>query len=116
LQQLHKDIETEQDCSRKTLEFNLSHLETSFETTGLAIWTREPPYRVPDKGTSYMAVSHVWSDGTGIGVKAPGSVDAFLFRYMAKIAKWEGCEAIWWYTISIPEEETARRKPPTTCT
>lgn len=48
--------------------------------------------------TSYVAVSHVWSDGTGIGLKEPGHVNKcrlyFFSRYME-------CDVAWWDAICI---------------
>ncbi|KAI1740188.1 hypothetical protein F4680DRAFT_122693 [Xylaria scruposa] len=56
----------------------------------------------------YMAISHVWSDGTGVGVKTYGQVNQCLYRYFAKIAKSLNCSGLWWDTISIPSDRAAR--------
>jgi hypothetical protein len=58
----------------------------------------------------YVAVSHVWSDGTGIGHQEVGLVNRCLFNYLADITRELGCDAIWWDTISIPTDKEARRK------
>ncbi|KAI0183937.1 hypothetical protein EV127DRAFT_486622 [Xylaria flabelliformis] len=60
------------------------------------------------KEKDYMALSHVWSDGTGVGLKAPGKVNKCLHAYFAKIARKLGCDGLWWDAISIPSERTAR--------
>ncbi|KAI1076924.1 hypothetical protein F5B20DRAFT_554264 [Whalleya microplaca] len=57
---------------------------------------------------NYMAISHVWSDGTGVGLKTPGKVNQCLYRYFANIADQLGCDGLWWDAISIPSERTAR--------
>ncbi|KAL5047500.1 hypothetical protein BDW71DRAFT_206257 [Aspergillus fruticulosus] len=58
----------------------------------------------------YVAISHVWSDGTGAGVQKEGFVNRCLFRYFKEAVRELGYEAIWWDTISIPREPAARRK------
>ncbi|KAJ2994718.1 hypothetical protein NUW58_g1476 [Xylaria curta] len=60
--------------------------------------------------TSYMAISHVWSDGTGVGMKSPGLVNTCLYEYFRKISQREecACDGIWWDSISIPTERKAR--------
>ncbi len=59
---------------------------------------------------SYLAISHVWSDGTGGGVQGEGRVNRCLFGYFREIAIRLQCKAIWWDTISIPSERVARQK------
>ncbi|KAL9616375.1 MAG: hypothetical protein Q9160_008749 [Pyrenula sp. 1 TL-2023] len=58
---------------------------------------------------AYMAISHVWSDGTGGGMKRSGYVNHCLFAYFADFAKRLGCKGIWWDAISIPTNRDARR-------
>ncbi|KAI8954500.1 hypothetical protein F4801DRAFT_533426 [Xylaria longipes] len=60
------------------------------------------------KEKNYMALSHVWSDGTGVGLKTPGKVNKCLYAYFANIARQVGCDGLWWDAISIPSERTAR--------
>lgn len=63
------------------------------------------------KNRPYVAISHVWSDGAGAGIrKEKGFVNSCLFGFFANIAKDVGGEAIWWDTISIPDEPEARKK------
>jgi len=107
--QLHKCEDT--DKCKNILEFDPELLNQSLKGKGRTVWTISDPFEVSqDSRTPYMAVSHVWSDGTGIGAQAPGKVNKCLFEYMANITKRVGCEAIWWDTISIPTDETARRE------
>ena len=68
------------------------------------------PHNAITKGKGqYMAISHVWSDGTGGGVQGEGLVNRCLFTYFRDIARNFGCTAIWWDTISIPTERVARQ-------
>ncbi|GAP92993.2 hypothetical protein SAMD00023353_9900130 [Rosellinia necatrix] len=66
------------------------------------------PHVMAWKEKNYMALSHVWSDGTGVGLKPPGKVNECLYTYFASIARRLGCDGIWWDAISIPSERTAR--------
>lgn len=111
VEQLHKC--PDKNC--QGLKFPLRDLEGEF--WGNTWWlddNKTEPYLAwkRDRGRygDYVAISHVWSDGTGAGVQAAGSVNRCLFDYFKKAAKDLGCEAIWWDTISIPREPKARRK------
>jgi hypothetical protein len=55
----------------------------------------------------YMAISHVWSDGTGAGSNESGHVNMCLIERFSKIAKREDikCDGIWWDTISLPTDK-----------
>ena len=55
-----------------------------------------------------MAVSHVWSDGTGVGLSQPGNVNSCLLHHFETIAKTLRCQGIWWDTISIPTDKDKR--------
>jgi len=63
-----------------------------------------------DTSHSYMAISHVWADGTGTGTWGPGKVNKCLYKFFSKIAQDFQCEGIWWDTISIPQDAQARAK------
>lgn len=58
----------------------------------------------------YIAISHVWSDGTGVGGKDQGIVNSCLFDYFARVAESLGCEGIWWDALSIPLQPDAQSK------
>ncbi len=58
----------------------------------------------------YMAVSHVWSDGTGSGIWGPGKVNKCLYTFFSGIARSFQCEGCWWDSISIPHDDKARTK------
>ncbi|KAJ5703940.1 hypothetical protein N7493_011078 [Penicillium malachiteum] len=55
-----------------------------------------------------MAISHVWSDGTGAGAWKDGSVNECLYKFFEGLAIKFDCKGIWWDTISIPREKAAR--------
>lgn len=56
----------------------------------------------------YMAISHVWADGTGTGAWQAGTVNRCLYKFFEDIAKHFSCEGIWWDTLCIPREKAAR--------
>ncbi|KAJ5753664.1 uncharacterized protein N7511_007817 [Penicillium nucicola] len=58
----------------------------------------------------YMAVSHVWSDGTGTGAWEDGEVNECLYAFFYDIAKQFQCDGIWWDTLCIPRQKAARNK------
>lgn len=58
----------------------------------------------------FMAISHVWSDGTGSGPWGPGHVNECLYIYFKRLAERFQCEGIWWDTLCIPQDKVARGK------
>ncbi|KEY71550.1 hypothetical protein S7711_09972 [Stachybotrys chartarum IBT 7711] len=56
-----------------------------------------------------MAISHVWSDGTGNGAWTSGKVNECLYSYFRKIAEQFQCEGIWWDTVCIPQQDRILR-------
>src|SRR5271170_4554736 len=58
----------------------------------------------------FMALSHVWSDGTGSGAWPPGQANSRLYDFWKGLAEKFECEGIWWDTICIPKEKAARSK------
>jgi ankyrin repeat protein len=58
----------------------------------------------------FMAVSHVWENGTGAGAWSDGKVNSCLYQFFCDIAKQFQCEGIWWDTICIPTNKAARIK------
>ncbi|KAJ5887712.1 hypothetical protein N7495_007753 [Penicillium taxi] len=57
-----------------------------------------------------MAVSHVWSDGTGTGAWQDGEVNECLYSFFRDIAEQFQCEGIWWDSLCTPREKAARTK------
>lgn len=58
----------------------------------------------------YMAISHVWADGTGTGAWADGQVNECLYNFFSRVAKQFQCQGIWWDTLCIPKDTAARTK------
>ncbi|CBF75898.1 hypothetical protein AN3554.2 [Aspergillus nidulans FGSC A4] len=58
----------------------------------------------------YVAISHVWSDGTGVGLKDLGKVNSCLAAYFARIALRLNCDGLWWDAICIPSGRDEKRK------
>jgi ankyrin repeat protein len=58
----------------------------------------------------FMAISHVWSDGTGNGIWPKGEVNECLYNFFKGIAEQFWCEGIWWDTICIPKDKEAKTK------
>lgn len=115
MQQLHKCSvnENEWHKCRDHVKFPLEHLLTALEQEEDTAW--HWPYqpsadwtpRLVRRGEKYMAISHVWGNGTGAGKKEPGLVNACLYNYFAGIAKEVGCTAIWWDVVSIPPTDNS---------
>ena len=61
-------------------------------------------------GQTYMAISHVWSDGTGTGGRRPGEVNKCLYDYFGSVARHFQFDGLWWDTLCIPSEKMARAK------
>lgn len=58
----------------------------------------------------FMAISHVWSDGTGQGKWPSKQVNVCLYTYFRSMARKFSCDGIWWDTLCIPEDREARNK------
>ncbi|KAL4821928.1 hypothetical protein BDW67DRAFT_171942 [Aspergillus spinulosporus] len=58
----------------------------------------------------FMAISHMWSDGTGAGAWPEGEVNKCLYRFFMEIAQRYQCQGIWWDTICMPKDKAARTK------
>jgi len=101
----------DEDCPQ--VKFNPDRLNESLKNNGRTVWSLHTPRNEPFKvsqSQDYVAISHIWADGTGIGVRDPGKVNECLFNFLKKYIEELQCEAIWWDTISIPTEPMMRRK------
>ncbi|CAJ0550059.1 Ff.00g099890.m01.CDS01 [Fusarium sp. VM40] len=108
--QLHKCIE--QTCPGKL--FPLEELNDAVHLGRSTAWPTasmdsERMSLLPES-TQFMAISHVWSDGTGMGVSQAGEVNSCLLLYFKSLAEELECDGIWWDAICIPPERQARRK------
>jgi hypothetical protein len=105
LEQCHK-------CKPKNcgpLEFKPKLLNESIQAGGGTVWTLSAPFQV-SQSKEFVAISHVWADGTGIGLRPPGLVNECVFNFLKDHIVALGCNAIWWDTISIPTDDDMRRK------
>ena len=105
--QLHKC--PAKKCVLTTNEmFNQNHLVEALKSnTMTTAWTLDGMSLVA-QGKRYIAVSHVWSDGTGVGAWKAGQVNKCLWDFWVKIAGDLGCDGVWWDTVCIPQDKKAR--------
>jgi tetratricopeptide (TPR) repeat protein len=117
--QLHKcPKENEEKCPR--WKFPGEHLLTALEQGRGTAWqcaaipSSDPKElsiaQLSGPKDAYIAISHVWGDGTGKGGGEPGSVNSCLFECFRSIAQRLNCHAIWWDVISVPMQPKARSK------
>lgn len=108
MQQLHKCADA-RTCAKKHFDSRL--LAESFNRDGSTTWSLSGGADTPlPAGRPYVAISHVWSDGTGVGVGEKDRVNHCLWESFSGICADLGAEGIWWDTISIPMERETRRK------
>ncbi|KAI1503890.1 hypothetical protein F5X99DRAFT_79265 [Biscogniauxia marginata] len=63
-----------------------------------------------DPSEPYLAISHVWRDGTGGGMKDAGMVNECLFAFFAKYATDLDCVGIWWDAICLPTGRNEKKR------
>ncbi|KAH8744242.1 hypothetical protein F5882DRAFT_313205, partial [Hyaloscypha sp. PMI_1271] len=95
------------DCDRLT--FPLELLDDRVKKGKPTVW-RLDEQSLLEPSRPYMALSHVWADGTGAGTWGWGKVNKCLYTFFCKIARDFQCEGCWWDTISIPLEDDIRGK------
>ena len=78
---------------------NTSTMTTAWALNGMSLVA---------KGQSFLAVSHVWADGTGAGAWKAGQVNNCLWEFWVKIAGDLGCNGVWWDTVCIPRDPKVR--------
>ncbi|KAI0892006.1 hypothetical protein F4806DRAFT_282872 [Annulohypoxylon nitens] len=104
--QLHKCPDTAK-CSLRL--FDLADLLPAVERGNKTAWLLDLQRpRLAKADEKYIAISHVWSDGTGVGLEGHGRVNHCLSTYFANLTRRFGCVAIWWDTLSIPLDDKAR--------
>ncbi|CAI7673662.1 unnamed protein product [Penicillium bialowiezense] len=107
VQQRHECIE-EENCKPLDM-FPRDALDYAAEAEESTVWTLEGNHLL-DLPQPYMAISHVWADGTGTGAWEEGEVNECLWEFFRDIAKQFRCKGIWWDTLCIPSSKTARNK------
>ncbi|KAK2462608.1 hypothetical protein APHAL10511_005341 [Amanita phalloides] len=91
-------------CKKKKVPFPL--LNEAAEQGRPTAWAIDGELRPLESGERYMAISHVWSDGTG----GSGSVNKCLYDFFCDIARRLKCKGLWWDAICIPQDRLARAK------
>jgi hypothetical protein len=100
---------TNDPCERHQDLFPRAELEAAANAGNPTAWKLdgksmiEPPQR-------FMAISHIWSDGTGTRAWPEGEVNKCLYDFFREIAEQFQCEGIWWDTICIPKEKGVSSK------
>ena len=96
-------------CDRLQGLFSRQVLEQAARANELTVWRLDGRSMI-SRLRPYMAVSHVWSDGTGAGKWLDGEVNECLYNFFRQIAVQFQCDGIWWDTLCIPQEKAARTK------
>ena len=106
--QLHKCRDPKKCVTTTDKMFNQRHLVVALKDHIMTTaWTLDGMSLVP-QGKNYIAVSHVWSDGTGAGAWNAGHVNQCLWSYFIDIARCLGCDGVWWDTVCIPQDKAVR--------
>ncbi|KAK5998585.1 hypothetical protein PT974_00966 [Cladobotryum mycophilum] len=92
--QLHKCAN--RDC--RQLTFSMDQLNDAAHQGRTTAWptrdTNSDTISLSPPPTGVMAISHVWSDGTGVGISSPGNVNSCLWSYFKTLADKLGCDGI----------------------
>ena len=108
--QLRASLRSKKDnCSQLQGLFSREILAKAVEGKKSTVWSLDGR-SVIEPPRPYMAISHVWSDGTGTGAWRDGEVNKCLYEFFQRIAKQFQCDGIWWDTLCIPKEKTLREK------
>lgn len=105
-----KQLHACHDHACGTSNFPVSMLDNPIDCS---VWRFSDQANHPPRlheGNDYAALSHVWSDGTGVGIGRPGHVNTCLVGYFDAIMKRLDCNGLWWDIISVPTERTARTR------
>ena len=89
---------TDNMFSQELLVAALNNSSTAWKLDGMSF----AQYR------NYLAVSHVWADGTGDGTWKKGRVNQCLWDFWVDIARRLECDGVWWDAVCIPKDKAAR--------
>jgi ankyrin repeat protein len=90
--------------------FHPDDVAEAVQNEQLVVWNFRASPEVLKLNERYMAISHVWSDGTGAGNQLPGHVNSCLLDFFRGFAQKFECEGLWWDTICIPMTKDLREK------
>jgi hypothetical protein len=105
----HHECAEKANCDPLLGLFSRKILERAAKEDKSTVWSLDGQSMI-ERSRSHMAISHVWSDGTGTGSWPDGEVNECLYKYFKQIAQQFQCEGIWWDTLCIPKEKAAREK------
>ncbi|KAK2467307.1 hypothetical protein APHAL10511_000542 [Amanita phalloides] len=94
----------DQNCRKKVFPADL--LDEVANGNRPTAWAVDGELRPLEPGEPYMAISHVWSDGTG----GNGSVHECLYAFFCDIARDLKCKGLWWDAICIPKDKQAHAR------
>ncbi|KAI0546385.1 hypothetical protein F4679DRAFT_412202 [Xylaria curta] len=123
VQQYHEPMSNEEGDQTKIAEnhkqqgtcvavrglFNETKLVQAVQSDKLTAWSLDG-WDILEYPRPFMALSHVWSDGTGTGSWESKRVNTCLYNYLKRIARKFQCEGIWWDAICIPQDKGIRSK------
>jgi hypothetical protein len=110
VEQLHQCNDKEKETCSLTHEKMFSddtQLQTAAKMGQPTAWSLDG-YSVLSPDKPFMAISHIWADGAGVGTWKAGRVNQCLYTLFCDIAHSMKCDGLWWDTICIPTEKTAR--------
>jgi hypothetical protein len=87
--------------------FNDAKLAQAVKSRKLTAWTLDGS-AILEHPRPFMAISHVWSDGTGTGTWPSKQVNECLYGYFKGTAERFQCEGIWWDTLCVPQDRNVR--------
>lgn len=92
-------IRQRHECTQKTCavmqdSFSREALNEAIKAGELTVWTLDGKSLLPFP-SPFIAVSHVWSDGTGAGAWQNGEVNKCLYAFFQRIAEQFRCDGIW---------------------
>ena len=106
--QLHKCLHSEDCVTTNDEMFNQSLLVAALNgNTMTTAWSLDGKSLVA-RDMGYLAISHVWSDGTGVGAWKAGQVNKCLWDFFVEMAEDRECDGVWWDTVCIPYDKAAR--------
>ncbi|KAI9654120.1 MAG: hypothetical protein M1829_000974 [Trizodia sp. TS-e1964] len=113
ISQRHESLSCKPGSFCEPLEglFSRKTLEDAFERNenGPTAWQFNGALII-EEGQKYMAISHVWSDGTGAGAWDGLKVNRCLYHFFRKLAREFGCKGIWWDIMCLPGKKALREK------
>lgn len=95
------------NCSKITFQQDLLHQHASQGNP--TAWKLDKSSLL-EEGQPFMAISHIWADGTGAGQGTPGGVNECLYQFFCQLADKFKCQGMWWDTICIPTDPKWRGK------